>query len=964
MRSFLSSSPGKQVGNLNAFSSLIKDIREKINKIPLTTSVLNTIESYLRSFESQGNIYLKKKDSASLTSVYAAFLSFKRQFWKIQKMDFLEIIENYLNEQIDFIDENFARTIERVQNSTTEITEIIKESQKRIKKLKKTPKKLREIVESDLDDIQVDTIFQACQIFDSFRSDLLSRYKILFENANCEQLESTSRYSKVLFHIGNCYDALSCAKFDTKSKNAKPKFENFWKKGFHHSSWSQSMEKYEAETTRIFGKPKHFDTTFSEIPKKPSKKSYLDSDSTGTMIDSQLEDNSDSDKHLSDAKLDKISKQLREIRADVTQIKGNVEEQALRQLELMSRETSPEELEENNKKLEQENAQLLAAKKELQNDNQRMQSIIRVTTRMLKGEKIAFDENEEISQLMEEKTKLMVRNEELERRLINEQNISWRALTLGRLDAAAEPLGQREEVWSVYKAALRENEMRRNKEKEDAKIIEKLQVSHEKKKLYKAEADEAKKQIVELELKIKEITNKQKTEKSTTEIIEKLNEMNSSIMEMYTSNSGDGSQELLSLKSEIKSLNKQATIKDSYIEDLKKQISKSEENNKTLMKQVANASESSALKDLIEQEKSENAKLREQIINLTKENTKLSTTIKTLTTENTDIKNTVKVLNSKIETMTTTNEEMRKSTISNDTTMQQETQKLTEQLKKANEDIQTLKEELKKANDEIVKRKKQRDDYYGNAMALQDKLKATIQEKIGLEEYKKKFDKLIGAKSSIDQLHHDFGELQELYNSNEDQIIKWKGETINREDIPARIDAIKKEHDEKLTKFSKMEYTIIFKDNCSLIIANDFYKKIADEYIKSRNERNEVISKALDRLEQLESEKIAISGSAAAKKCEEISKKIRELQETIESIGIEVSRFEAAVQAKKGKGDLSQRIRSLQEVVSHNLAAAKWCKDLKQIPEDYNEYYKATRKMINTESDDDDDDDDDEDSSN
>ena len=168
---------------------------------------------------------------------------------------------------------------------------------------------------------------------------------------------------------------------------------------------------------------------------------------------------------------------------------------------------------------------MLAAKKELQNDNQRMQSIIRVTTRMLKGEKIAFDENEEISQLMEEKTKLMVRNEELERRLINEQNISWRALTLGRLDAAAEPLGQREEVWSVYKAALRENEMRRNKEKEDAKIIEKLQVSHEKKKLYKAEADEAKKQIVELELKIKEITNKQKTEKSTTEIIEKLNEM-------------------------------------------------------------------------------------------------------------------------------------------------------------------------------------------------------------------------------------------------------------------------------------------------------------------------------------------------------------------------------------------------------------------------------------------------------
>ena len=1041
--SFLSSSiqGNSKVGE---FKALIKELSNRIKRFPLVTEDLNNLETSLKNFENDGVNYLRLPNRSLISGLWVSWMAFKRQFVKIQKTDFLELIQKYLFNQIKSIETIYTQTVDHISSSTTDINEAIKEVPKSIKKLQKTAQKLPELALDEEQVLQHDIIYQAYKMFDNFNSETLSKYKALFEISNIDEFGTKSAYSMVLFHIKNCLDALTDS-LSIDPKVHKSQFENYWTEEFHRGIWENQVKRSEQEIAKLFGKPPKLPDTKaqSDYPKK-KKRDQQDLD-TGTMFDSQTDANLHNRALLNDAKLDRIIKQIQELKQDVAKIQDDITDQNLRQDQFHKKQLTTEELEDENDKLCLDNNILITENKNLKEEKQRLQSLLTVAIQKLKGEGLDFEPGDLIEQINKEKNKLMIQNEELQKRLQKEQQISKKALLFAKVslspgskssfqlpgdssssdssnsddeDKARIPLnetqfedGDAKRIWILYQKVLKENEIRRDQEEKNSKLLQQMEITKQKKHQYKSDAKHANEEIVKLQIELQQIKGKlvtlrnTKADENNQEIMDRLDDITTSIQQIgMKSSSAIDSKEYAKLTAENQSLKVKLEDKENKIKELKEQLAKLDDKNTKLQSQIISSQNDTAMQQLIQQEKNEKQQMIQKNEKLSKENQELNGTVKSLeeqvktitlsvqskenaieslTKENTELKGTVKVLKKEIETVTTTVKTVQKA---NDQLQQEKTEldnkvkKLTttvetvtttvKTLKKANSDLQQNSQasgqELEKKNSELIdennklkseleelkakweKNKANAIHNYHQAQLIEKENFALKNENKTLVQYRNMFDEVTSKRKKLDELYHDYGELQQLYNSTSNKLIKWKGKEIKREDAPAMWEKIKKEFEKYNSDFGKETYITVFHDNIRLIYANQQYKEISQIHSKQRAANEEQIAKLRSELEHLKAEKIVQSGGNTTKKIDELTKEIIKLQRQNTNYKEGLETLETLLDHKTNpKESIENRIEALKNSFMKKLSEGKYCHDLEQIPGDCDDYEKHMQQLTN-----------------
>ena len=1028
--SFLSSSiqGNSKVGD---FQALIKELSNRLKRFPLVTEDLNRLESSLKNFEKDGINYLRLPNRSLIAGLWVSWMAFKRPFLKIQKSDFLELIQKYLFDQIKSIEEIYTQTVDHISSSTTDINEAIKEVPKSIKKLQKTAQKLPELAINEEKVLQHDIIYQAYKMFDNFNSETLSKYKALFEISNIDEFGTKSTYSMVLFHIKNCLDALTDS-LSIDPKVHKSQFENYWTEEFHHNIWENQIKRSEQVITKLFGKPPKISDSSkaqSDYPRK-KKKDSNDLD-TATMYDSQADATLHNRALLNDAKLDRIIRQLQELKQDVANIQDDITDQKLKQDQFQKRQLTTEELEEENDRLCLDNNLLQTSNKNLTEENRRLQSILNIAIQKLKGEGQDFEAGDLIEQIREEKNKLMVKNEELQKRLLREQQISEKALVFtkaalspgskasfklnddsssssssdsndeeSRLSLNSSQLEQADvqKIWILYQKALNENKIRRDQEEKNSKLLQKMEITKQKKHQYKSDAKQAQDEIVKLQIQLKQTKEglvtlrNTKDDENNREIIDRLDEISSSIIRIGSKPTQTiDPKEISKLKAENQSLKAKIEGNETLIKELKSQISKLESKNSQLQTQLLSSQNDSVLQELIEQEKKEKKQYLEKVNSLTKENAELKVTInnletqiktiqttvqtsqttnENLTKENTELNTKIKELTKTVETYTTTvktlqkaNDDLKQNSQASGQELQkknseliEENNKLKGQISELTKNNASMKDDKKKLEGQYNELKSKFEDLknqfllnYNRALQIEKQNESLKIENKTVKELRAKLDELTTKRTKLNQLSHDYGELQDIYNSTTNKLIKWKGKEIKREEAPALWQQIKKEYDKCNSEFGETSYKIVYHDNIRLIVANNCFKEIAQTQIDQTKLTSERIKKLTEELEHLKAEKIVQSKGDLTKKYDELTTQITNLQSQNKMYAEGLDILETFVNHKKNsKQPIQDRIESIKTSINKKLAEAKYTYDLEEIPEDgkqYEEHMKALTKI-------------------
>lgn len=926
MRTSLSSSSSRGGDRDSAnFKSLIKELKEKIQKFPLIPQDKDSIEPLLQNFEAAGSNFMKRHDKSLLTGVYVAWSSFKRVFQKFAKANYVDLVHIYLDFEITEFNKIMTEVIENIQTDSTEIQALMKDEPKRVQKLFKTSEKLPSLINDNVDDGFRDILSQAYQIFENFRSILLSQYKVLFEVTKISNFDTKAKASMATFYINNCCGLLLDPKTHKANKNSAL-FENYWIQGFHTPVWNALIEKAEKIIAKLFGDI--YAVVNSGPPSVVSQKPYpVDTESSDT------EDIPDKNEYLSNAKLDTISRQIRELRAVADTIEEEVSEANRKIDQNKLQQLTKQQLEEENKKLALESSQLNASYESLSGDKVRLQSVLNAALQRIKNDGGDFDFADEIAALQKERDNFAARGDYLEKQLQREMMHTSKLMAASDIESGVVPNDKTlDEVWNLYIAVVKENESRREKEKENMEEIIKLKQKIGETEQLEADRDEAYKQINKLtnELNATKITlNKIQSEIGLEKVLKMLGNIESYVK-------SDNTEELIQLREENKNLREKLSKAKDRIEKLRKEIennleSDKEENKELTAKVNSLTAENAQLKSAYQNAKDnlkDYEKLKSNFQNLQDEARTLESQKSSIEGKLASSENMIKSLreeldkrNSQITALSAAanNEKLRemyekerddnknlsqqvtdlKSKLSaseaiikelqgNHGDLTSDNKEMRDTITQLKENLAQLKAELKKSNEELEKVKSensklnsQSKNAESNAQQIQDKLdkaeKESKKAKKDLENLVKDFQKLSEEAENLRKDKSENDKLKDETSAKNSQLEKLnKDITQIKEDMQKKDDKIKELKDKK----RKLK-----EDNSRLVLQAQNLQRDVDLSNRNITDKSSNLQKLTQENSDLKAENISLQKDLDKLKAENerISENVAALQKDIDN---------------------------------------------------------------------------------